>query len=223
MIRLSLSIVVAFIVAGFVLAACGGGGAQSFAEACQKSDQKQFSNPPDLIIDTSKTYFATIKTAKGDIVLELFSDVPITTSNFAYLACKGFYDGLSFHRVVPGFVAQGGDPAGNCKGGPGYTIPDEPDNGHTFEAGVISMAKPSDATGRAVPNSAGSQFFLTYTSQPDLEQDFTVFGRLQAIQGMAVLQRLAPRECGDRSPAGDVIETITIEERDGAGVAPATP
>jgi cyclophilin family peptidyl-prolyl cis-trans isomerase len=216
MFRLSLSFVAALAVAAVLLAACGDGGSKSFAEACQKSDQKQFSKAPDLIIDTSKTYVATITTAKGDIVLELFSDTPITTNNFVFLACKGFYDGLSFHRVVPGFVAQGGDPAANCKGGPGYSIPDEGDGDHTFEAGAVSMAKSG-------PNTAGSQFFITYTSQPNLEPDFTVFGKLQTIQSMAALQQLTPRDCDNPSGPGDAIQTITIEERDSANEPAATP
>ena len=79
-----------------------------------------------MIIDPQKSYTATIQTEKGDIVLELFAkDAPITINNFVFLACKGYYDGVTFHRVIPGFVAQGGDPTGTGAGGPGYTIPDE--------------------------------------------------------------------------------------------------
>ena len=211
---------VAFVV---FVAACGGGGDDdqidvtgdpegtpsdeapplAFSEACQKSDEKQFAAPPDMIIDASKSYVATIKMANGDIVLELFSDVPITTNNFVFLACKGFYDGVTFHRVIPDFVAHGGDPTGSGSGGPGYAIPDEDDGDHTFEAGVISMAKSG-------PDTTGSQFFITYTPQPSLESGFTVFGRV--IEGMDVVQQITPRE-GPTDPPGDVIETITIEER----------
>lgn len=219
MFRLAPSALLLLLAGGLVVAACGDGAdTPSFAEACQKTDQKQFAEPPELIIDTSKTYVATIKTAKGDIQLELFSDVPNTTNNFVFLACKGFYDGLSFHRVVPGFIAQGGDPRGDCTGGPGYTILDEPDGNHTFEAGVISMAKPTNRAGRTARHSAGSQFFITYTPQPRLEPDFTVFGRILGVAGMATLQRLTPRDC----QPGDVIETIVIEERDGTA-APVLP
>ena len=178
----------------------------SFADKCQKSNQKQFAQP-EQIIDTNKTYVATITTAHGDIVVELFSDVPITTNNFVFLACKGFYDGVTFHRVLPDFVAQGGDPTGSGSGGPGYSIPDEDDGEHTFgEAGVISMAK-------AGPNTTGSQFFITYTPQPRLEPDFTVFGRVTA--GTDVLAQITPRDPDQdpNAPPGDVIETITIEER----------
>lgn len=175
----------------------------SFAEGCQKTDEEQFSEPEQLI-DTSKTYVATITLEKGDIVLELFSDVPITTNSFVFLACKGFYDGLTFHRVIDKFVAQGGDPTGTGSGGPGYSIPDEDSAGHRMEAGVISMAKSG-------PDTTGSQFFITYTPQEQLEADFTVFGRV--TDGMDVAQQITRREPGPNAPPGDVIETITIEER----------
>ncbi|MCH8949640.1 MAG: peptidylprolyl isomerase [Chloroflexi bacterium] len=174
-----------------------------FAEGCQKSDETQFPGGPEVIIDTSKTYVATIKLAQGDIVLELFSDVPVTTNNFVFLACKGYYDGVTFHRVIPDFVAQGGDPTGTGSGGPGYSIPDEEDGDHGMDAGVISMAKSG-------PNTTGSQFFITYTPQHQLEPTFTVFGRV--TEGMDVALQITPRTTPDLPP-GDVIETITIEER----------
>lgn len=192
-------------------AACGGddGGrpSMSFADVCQKTGEKQFSEAPEQIIDTDKTYVATITTAKGDIVVELFSDTPITTNNFVFLACKGYYDGVTFHRVLPGFVAQGGDPTGTGGGGPGYAIPDEDDGDHNFnEPGVISMAKSG-------PNTTGSQFFITYAPTPNLEPDFTVFGKL--VSGMDVLQQITPRDPqqNPNAPPGDVIESVTIEER----------
>ena len=176
-----------------------------FAAACQKTDEKQFSEAPAQIIDTSKTYIATIKLDAGDIVLELFSDVPITTNNFVFLACKGYCDGGTFHRVIPGFMAQGGDPTGSGSGGPGYSIPDEEDGDHGMDAGVISMAK-------AGPNTTGSQFFITYTPQAQLEPEFTVFGKV--ISGMDVVDGITPREPGDPNAApGDAMQTITIEER----------
>ena len=139
----------------------------------------------------------------GEIVLELFSDVPITTNNFVFLACKGFYDGLTFHRVLSGFMAQGGE---GGAGTPGYSIPDEEDGDHGMDAGVISMAK-------AGPNTTGSQFFITYAPQPGLEADFTVFGRV--IEGMDVVEQLTPRDpaTNPNAPPGDAMETITIEER----------
>ncbi|MCH7580508.1 MAG: peptidylprolyl isomerase [Chloroflexi bacterium] len=128
----------------------------------------------------------------GDIVIELFSDTPITTNNFVFLACKGYYNGLTFHRVITGFMAQGGDPTGSGSGGPGYSIPDEDSAGHRMDAGVISMAK-------AGPDTTGSQFFITYTPQPGLEPDFTVFG--QVISGMDVVDGITPRDPGDPNDA----------------------
>ena len=178
-----------------------------FGEVCQKTGEKQFASAPSRIIDTSKTYVATITLAKGgDIVLELFSDVPITTNNFVFLACKGYYDGVTFHRVLPGFVAQGGDPTGSGSGGPGYAIPDEDSAGHKMDAGVISMAK-------AGANTTGSQFFITYTPQPRLESGFTVFGKVTA--GTDVLNGITPRDpsTNPNAPPGDVISTITITEQ----------
>ncbi len=176
----------------------------TFAEGCQKSDEKQFPGGPETIIDTSKTYVATIKMAAGDIVIELFSDTPITTNNFVFLACKGYYDGLTFHRVIPGFMAQGGDPTGSGSGGPGYSIPDEEDGDHGMDANVISMAK-------AGPNTTGSQFFITYSAQAHLEPDFTVFGRVTS--GVDVVAGITPRDGNPSLPPGDVMQSITIEER----------
>jgi len=178
----------------------------AFTDACQKTDEKQFTEP-EAVLDPSKTYVATIRTPGGDIVLQLFSDVPVHTNNFVFLACKGFYDGLTFHRVVRqpvDFVAQGGDPDGNCRGGPGYEIPDESSAGHRMDAGVISMAKSG-------PNTTGSQFFITYEPQPDLEPDFTTFGVV--TEGMDALDTLQHVECGvGAPPESNNIESITITE-----------
>ena len=184
------------------VAACSGG----TDEDCSPSGE-QWSEAPELTVDADKTYVATIKLKKGgDIVLELFSDVPVTTNNFLFLAREGYYDCVTFHRVIPGFVAQGGDPTGTGSGGPGYSIPDEDSAGHRMEVGVISMAKSG-------PNTTGSQFFITYTPQPGLEPDFTVFGRV--TDGMDVAEQITPRDpsVNPDAPPGDVIETITIEER----------
>ncbi len=109
-------------------------------EECSPSSQ-QYSEAPPLAIDAETTYIATIVTKRGDIVVELFSDVPVTTNNFVFLAREGFYDCTTVHRVIPGFVAQGGDPTDTGRGGPGYSIPDEDDGDHVMDAGVISMAK----------------------------------------------------------------------------------
>jgi len=141
-----------------------------------------------------KTY-ATIETEKGNLVLELFaSDVPRTVNNFVTLAREGFYDGLTFHRVVPGFVVQGGCPIGDGTGGPGYRFDDEITE-HTHVAGALSMANSG-------PNTNGSQFFITYTPQHHLDGLHSVFGQL--VDGMDVMETIEQ---------GDVMIRITIEEK----------
>jgi len=140
------------------------------------------------------TIMATIETNKGNLVLELFArDVPRTVDNFVKLARDGFYDGLTFHRVIPGFMAQGGCPNGDGSGGPGYRFDDEITH-HTHVTGALSMANSG-------PNTNGSQFFITYTPQHHLDGKHTVFGRL--IEGMDVLQSLEN---------GDAMIRIRIEE-----------
>lgn len=167
---------------------------------------KTYSAAPPMTIDTSKEYTATIETEKGNIVLELFaSDTPITVNNFVFLAREGFYNGTTFHRVIPGFVAQGGDPTGTGTGSPGYTFVDEFTE-HTHLAGALSMANSG-------PSTNGCQFFITYTPQHGLDGKHAVFG--QVIEGMDVLESLTPRDPLSNTPdfEGDRIIRITIEER----------
>ncbi len=148
-----------------------------------------------MTIDTSKQYTATIETGKGNLVLELFaSDVPVTVNNFVFLAREGFYDGTTFHRVIPDFMAQGGDPTGTGTGGPGYKFADEFTE-HTNVTGALSMANSG-------PNTNGSQFFITYTPQHHLDGHHSVFGQL--VDGMDVLKVIEN---------GDTIVRITIEEK----------
>lgn len=137
---------------------------------------------------------ATIETVKGNIVIELFdNEAPKTVENFTYLIEKGFYDGLTFHRVIKGFVAQGGCPDGTGAGGPGYTIPCETQgNPHKHERGSLSMAHRG-------PNTGGSQFFIVYEPQPHLDGLHTVFGKV--VEGMEVV---------DDIRQGDVMEKVTI-------------
>jgi peptidylprolyl isomerase len=177
-----------------------------FAAFCQKSTEKQWSSPPPTIIDPTRGYTATIRTEKGDITVELSPDVaPVTVNSFVFLACKGFYDGVTFHRVIPGFVAQGGDPTGTGTGGPGYTIPDE-FSSQPFDRGTLGMAKTS------APNSGGSQFFICLAAQPSLNGKYTVFGKVTA--GMDVADKLTPRDpsTAPSAPPGDKILEITIQE-----------
>lgn len=139
---------------------------------------------------------AIIHMDKGDIVIELFpKEAPKTVANFEKLIKEGFYDGLIFHRVIPGFVAQGGDPLGTGVGGPGYTIPDELEgNFHKHVRGALSMAHRG-------PNTAGSQFFIVYESQPHLDGVHTVFG--QVIEGMDVVAQI---QQGDAMNSLEVID-----------------
>ncbi|UCG55498.1 MAG: peptidylprolyl isomerase [Dehalococcoidia bacterium] len=148
-----------------------------------------------MIINTEKQYTATIKTNKGDLVLELFTkDVPVTVNNFVFLAREGFYDGTTFHRVIPDFVAQGGDPSGTGTGNPGYFFADEITK-HIHVTGSLSMAN-------AGPNTNGCQFFITYAPQPHLDGKHSVFGRL--VWGTSILKNIKQ---------GDAIKSISIEEK----------
>jgi len=156
--------------------------------------KKTYSSPPAMTIDTKKSYTATIETDKGDIVIDLFAkDAPKTVNNFVFLAREGFYDGVTFHRVIADFMAQGGDPTGTGAGGPGYRFEDEFSN-HVHSAGVLSMAN-------AGPNTNGSQFFITYAPQPHLDNRHSVFGKMTSE--MSILESIVQ---------GDVIKTITITE-----------
>jgi cyclophilin family peptidyl-prolyl cis-trans isomerase len=161
--------------------------------------------PPSGTLDTSKSYTARFKTERGDIVVELYADrVPRTVENFVNLARAGFYDGTTFHRVISGFMAQGGDPTGTGTGGPGYQFEDEfhPSLRHDG-AGVLSMAN-------AGPGTNGSQFFLTYGPTPHLDDRHSVFGKV--TEGMEVLRSIRERDPQrDRQP-GDRIETIEVSE-----------
>lgn len=163
---------------------------------------KQWSTPPAMGIDPKKTYTATFKTDKGDIIVQLHADkVPNTVNNFVFLARQGFYDGTIFHRVIADFMVQGGDPTGTGMGGPGYKFADE------FHAelkhdkpGVLSMAN-------AGPNTNGSQFFITHVPTPWLNNKHSVFG--QVTGGMDVLMSIPPRDPSRRdSPA---VKLITVE------------
>ena len=151
---------------------------------------------PDMQIDVDKTYRATIETPRGAIVIDLDpSAAPKTVNNFVSLARDGFYDGLTFHRVIPNFMVQGGDPTGTGSGGPGYTFEDETQgNPLTHERGVISMAN-------AGPNTNGSQFFITHGPQPHLNGRHTVFGTV--TEGMDAV---------DSIRQGDTMDSVTIEE-----------
>jgi peptidyl-prolyl cis-trans isomerase B (cyclophilin B) len=157
---------------------------------------KQWDNPPEMQIDTTKTYLAEITTNKGQITLAIYPEhAPKTVNNFVFLAKEGYYDGVSFHRVISNFMVQGGDPTGTGMGGPGYQFEDEFRNNPLRHVdNVISMAN-------AGPGTNGSQFFITHASQPHLDGRHTVFGKLTS--GKDVL---------DSIRQGDVMESVVIKE-----------
>ena len=157
---------------------------------------KTYTAPPSMQIDPDKSYTATISTPRGDIEIDLAAEhAPKTVNNFVVLARDGFYDGLTFHRVIPNFMVQGGDPNGTGTGGPGYKFEDETKgNPLTHERGVLSMAN-------AGPNTNGSQFFITHGPQPHLDGRHTVFGTVTS--GMDAV---------DAIRQGDTMDSVTIEE-----------
>ncbi len=169
------------------------------------AQNKQWATPPEMVIDPQKKYTATISTDKDDIVLELFADkTPQTVNNFVFLAREGFYDDTIFHRVIADFMAQGGDPTGTGRGGPGYRFADEfhPDLRHD-KPGILSMAN-------AGPGTNGSQFFITHIPTPWLDNKHSVFG--QVAKGMDMLLSIPPRDPMHPEYPGVKINSITIEE-----------
>ena len=171
---------------------------------------KQYSSPPAMQIDLKKTYSAVMNTSKGAINIDLFADrAPISVNNFVFLAKDGFYDGVIFHRVLEGFMAQGGDPTGSGRGGPGYRWDDEPS----------ALRIPHDAPGtfsmaNAGPNTNGSQFFITFVPTPHLNGRHAVFGCVadaDSLQVLNALERVDPQR-PDRSQVADQIVSVTIEE-----------
>ncbi len=171
------------------------------------STSLQYDAYPPMTIDPAKKYLATVKLAKGgEFVIQLFPDkAPLAVNSFVFLAREGYFNGATFHRVLEGFMAQGGDPTGTGTGGPGYTFDNEKSDLKFDKAGVVAMAN----TG--MPNSNGSQFFITFEARPQLDGGYTIFG--QVIEGMDVVNGITRRD-PDQSPnfTGDAIESITITE-----------
>ncbi|MCH8909754.1 MAG: peptidylprolyl isomerase [Chloroflexi bacterium] len=161
--------------------------------------------PPVGALDTSKTYTATFKTEAGEFEVLLFDDeAPLTVENFINLATIGFYDGTMFHRVIPNFMAQGGDPRGTGAGGPGYRFRDEFDATRRHDKpGILSMANSGS-------NTNGSQFFITFAPTPHLDDVHSVFG--EVVSGLDNALNLRVRDPGTAQFEGDKIETIIINE-----------
>ncbi len=178
---------------------------------------KQWQSPPDLTIDPGAIYLATLRTERGDVKIELFADrAPITVNNFVFLAGEGFYDNSTFHRVIPDFMAQGGDPTGTGSGGPGYAFEDEIVQGLIFDQeGLLAMANSG-------PDTNGSQFFITYGPTPWLNGLHTIFGKV--IEGMDVVKALTARDpAGAPDFKGDVVLGVDIEIVSKSSLPTATP
>jgi cyclophilin family peptidyl-prolyl cis-trans isomerase len=163
-----------------------------------------------MTIDTSKRYTATINTTDGSLTADLFaSEDPITVNNFVFLAQQGFYNGVVFHRIIKGFMAQTGDPTGTGSGGPGYKFPDEPVT-RSYSRGTLAMAN-------AGPNTNGSQFFIVDQDQRTLPKNYTIFG--QVTGGMDTLDKIMSTPVGP-SPSGEAskpqqqvsVTSITISQ-----------
>jgi peptidyl-prolyl cis-trans isomerase B (cyclophilin B) len=170
---------------------------------------KQYAAPPAMVIDPARRYTGTIATDLGDIVVELYADkAPVTVNNFVFLARDGYYDGVTFHRVIRDFMAQTGDPTGTGAGGPGYKFADEFGPGLTHDGpGVLSMAN-------AGPNTNGSQFFITHRATPHLDGKHAVFGRV--IEGMDVVYAIPERDPTRAREPGLAMNSVTIVESEGA-------
>lgn len=172
--------------------------ARGICETKKGASMKTWTAPTAPSVDVSKKYSAVIKTSRGDIDVELYpKEAPLSVTNFVYLAKGGFYNGLTFHRVVPDFVIQGGDPTATGSGGPGYTIPAEIKLLH--KEGALAWARTGDEI-NPQRRSSGSQFYITYKPTPFLDGAYTVFG--QVTKGMDVVKKIQK---------GDVIKTIEIK------------
>jgi cyclophilin family peptidyl-prolyl cis-trans isomerase/protein-disulfide isomerase len=172
-----------------------------------KMEAHQFTFCPPMVIDPNKEYTATLRTEKGDVLIQLFPDKALLTVNsFVFLAREGWFDNITFHRVMPGFVAQTGDPSGTGMGSPGYYFKNEINDLKFDKAGMVGMANSG-------PDANGSQFFVTFQATPDLDGSYTIFG--EVIDGMDVLEDLTPRDPSQAMglPPGDTILSIEIKEK----------
>ena len=172
----------------------------------ENGNLKQYASPPEMQIDAAKQYTATVKMKKGEeFIINLYADkAPLTVNSFVFLAREGYFDGVTFHRVLDGFMAQGGDPTGTGRGGPGYQFVNEDSDLKFDKPGIVAMANAGRDTN-------GSQFFITFIPTPHLDGGYTIFG--QVVKGMPVVNNIRRRD-PSRGPdfEGDAIKTIVIEE-----------
>ena len=193
-----------------LLAGCGGGGGNGSATPVTTQSTEKLTNFKYPSLDPSKTYTVTLKTNEGTFSFDLdVKDSPNTTASFAALVKKGFFDGLTFHRIVPGFVIQGGDPSGDGTGGPGYTTVDTPPADAKYTKGVVAMAK----SGAEPPGTSGSQFFVVTGDDVGLPPDYALLGKVTS--GIAVVEKIG--KLGDPSTeqptARIVIEKASLSEK----------
>jgi cyclophilin family peptidyl-prolyl cis-trans isomerase len=170
--------------------------------------KQQYTSCPPLTVQKTRQYIATLHTEKGDVAIQLLADkAPITVNSFVFLARNGWYDNITFHRVIPDLFAQTGDPSGTGKGNPGYYVVTEITPTLTFDKpGVVAMVNSG-------PDTSGSQFFITYAPAAQFDGKYTIFG--QVLSGMEVLKSLIPRDAqpGTATPPGDKLLSVTIEEK----------
>ena len=179
--------------------------------SCGGNVKKTYSAPPPMTIDQNKTYTATMKTNYGDIVIQLFpKEAPVTVNNFVFLARAGYYDGIKFHRVIKGFMIQGGDPTGTGAGGPGYRFQDELPTTRNYTKGIIAMAN-------AGPNTNGSQFFIMLADYP-LQKNYSIFGQTTS-ETQSVVDKIGnipvdnPNSQSPRPTVDVHINSVTIAEK----------
>jgi cyclophilin family peptidyl-prolyl cis-trans isomerase len=179
----------------------------SFAQTTQPAARKTYTEPPTMQIDANKHYTATIDTSAGKITVELFpKEAPKTVNSFVVLSRDGFFNGIIFHRVIPGFMIQGGDPTGTGMGGPGYKFENENrDTTRTYSAGTLGMANSG-------PDTNGSQFFIMDADTPLPPHDYTIFGQVKDGQDTVHKIATTPRDANDRPNEPVTINSITIKE-----------
>jgi cyclophilin family peptidyl-prolyl cis-trans isomerase len=170
--------------------------------------RRQYTSCPLVTVQQNRQYIATLHTEKGDVVIQLLADkAPMTVNSFLFLARDGWYDNITFHRVIPELFAQTGDPSGTGKGNPGYYIITEINPSLTFnKPGMVAMVNSG-------PDTSGSQFFITYAPATQYDRQYTIFG--EVLSGMEVLEALTPRDAqpGADTPPGDKLLSVTIEEK----------
>jgi len=197
---------ISVVIAAVLLSGCGAAKTSDPSDIAKR--EGMYDAPPEMQIDKEKTYEAVVETSKGAFTIELFAkDAPITVNNFVFLAKEGYYDGVVFHRIVPDFVIQTGDPTGTGRGGPGYSFEDELGGPHKYEPGVVAMAN-------AGPNTNGSQFFVCtgeLCSGLNEQPYYTIFGRVK--EGMDRVLDIGATPVDGQTPKEAVtIESVTIRE-----------